>query len=377
MDMGDGRVHFRFQREEDLEVVMDHRPYHFDGFMIALERWIPTVRRDFPTTIPFWITIHGLPDYRREEEAVTSIGEALGEFLTVDVTQPIPRVRVTVDSNVPLTLRSESDDDGTICVLDFQYEKLQKHCGRCLRLTHETPSCPEKARESQSQREHRREHHRRREDENSRRRLRTTWDESSQSTNPPKPPRLPMGQPSSSRRRSVRRDILPELTSTRESVVKPAQSKLTTKEWIQRSFGEGSAAGEKGSTSGVEKSPLPHPVDKRTTSQRAPWYRVTEEDAAIANAINFQIARCMENDRKSRSVEVDSKKVTEPMVRDDPAERRRVDPEKVARVRRLSGEETDFTEVENSDGLGMSRPNKVKPEWTLSPKFRMVFLGCW
>lgn len=36
-EMGDGRVHFRFQNEDDLLVVMENRPYHYDGSMIALE----------------------------------------------------------------------------------------------------------------------------------------------------------------------------------------------------------------------------------------------------------------------------------------------------------------------------------------------------
>ncbi|KFK26943.1 hypothetical protein AALP_AA8G313800 [Arabis alpina] len=147
MEMGDGKIHFRFQNEEDLETVMVNRPYHYDGSMIALERWIPTVRRDFPNTIPFWIVIQGLPDYRRDEDSVTSIGEALGEWMDVDVSEPTPRVRVLLDCNSPLVVRRESDNDGVLVRLDFRYEKLQKHCTRCMRITHEAPLCPERPRD--------------------------------------------------------------------------------------------------------------------------------------------------------------------------------------------------------------------------------------
>ncbi|VVB08366.1 unnamed protein product [Arabis nemorensis] len=56
-------------------------PYHFDGWMIAIERWVPTVRRDFPTTIPFWVKIMDLPGQYCEDDQLEKIGEDLGELM--------------------------------------------------------------------------------------------------------------------------------------------------------------------------------------------------------------------------------------------------------------------------------------------------------
>ncbi|KFK39142.1 hypothetical protein AALP_AA3G205800 [Arabis alpina] len=197
-EMGDGRVHFRFQNEKDLLVVMENRPYHYDGSMIALERWVPTVRRDFPSTIPFWIIIKGLPDYRCEEDSVQSIGENLGEFMKVDVSEPIPK-----------------------------YEKLHKHCLRCFWLTHETPACPDRPREIQQSRDHRQEHVRRREENEGRGRQRSYREERRRVAAPPQVScvgRAPADSSvaSSSRPRPMRRDILAELESTS---VEPEQGK--------------------------------------------------------------------------------------------------------------------------------------------------------
>ncbi|KFK31418.1 hypothetical protein AALP_AA6G109400 [Arabis alpina] len=240
LEMGDGRVHFRFQTEADLQTVLDNRPYHYDGSMIALERWVPSVRRDFPNTIPFWIVIRGLPDYRREVVSVRSIGEALGEFLEVDVSEPIPRVRVTLDCDSPLILRRESDDAGQICVLDLQYEKLHKYCNRCFRLTHESASCPERVRESGPHRGQRREQYQGKAAEVNRGTQRNPRDgrgkEVSSRRVPHDPPRRNHDvTASSSRSKPVRRTLLPELETSR---VSSSGTNPSTKEWVRKAFGD-------------------------------------------------------------------------------------------------------------------------------------------
>ncbi|KFK23756.1 hypothetical protein AALP_AAs74096U000500 [Arabis alpina] len=292
-EMGDGRVHFRFQREEDLQGVLDHRPYHYDGSMIALERWVPTVRRDFPTTIPFWIIIRGLPDYRREEETVQSIGEDHGEYHEVDVSEPIPKVRVTLDYNAPLIFRRETDDAGTLCVRDLQYEKLQRYCTHCLRLTHESPACPERPRESQPLRETRREPPHRREVEVVRGRQRSHREERKGKTAAsPRPSRTKMGRDetvvaSSSVSKPVRRDLLAELDASRAFETAPPTGKSSTKEWVRRTFVQDLTPRVPLQDSDAGASRGMQPETKRVKT-RAPWYRATEEEAAIANARFFQ-----------------------------------------------------------------------------------------
>ncbi|VVA99118.1 unnamed protein product [Arabis nemorensis] len=62
--------------------------------MMAIDRWVPTVRSDFPTTIPFWVKIMDLPAQYREDEQVESIGKDLGELLNWKIIVPFPMVRV-------------------------------------------------------------------------------------------------------------------------------------------------------------------------------------------------------------------------------------------------------------------------------------------
>ncbi|KFK34538.1 hypothetical protein AALP_AA5G159200 [Arabis alpina] len=290
--MGDGKIHFRFQTEEDLEAVMAHRQYHFDGSMIALERWIPTVRRDFPNTILFWIVVYGLPDYRRDEASVRSIGEALGEWLDVDVTEPTPRVCVMLDSGAPLVLRRESDDDGVIVRLRFKYKKLQKHCNQCLRITHKAPSCPERAHDGPPlHREPRRDPNRKRDTDTGKGRPWNNREDRGKAV-APRVSRVTSGKGEAaavlpSRPKPVRRDIMAELDSCQATVEAPATAHSSTKEWVRKTFvttdHRRSTSPSQTDHTNQDRLPEANPV-----KARAPWYRTTEEEAAIANSVSYQ-----------------------------------------------------------------------------------------
>lgn len=54
-DLGRGRFQFSFEFEEDLKKVLDNRPYHFDQWMVILQKWEPIISEEFPSKIPFWI----------------------------------------------------------------------------------------------------------------------------------------------------------------------------------------------------------------------------------------------------------------------------------------------------------------------------------
>lgn len=104
MEMGRGRFQFRFEEEPVLQAVLDNRPYYFDGWMTAIERWVPTVRRDFPSTIPFWVKIVDLPGQYCVDDQVEKIGEDLGELMNWIVVEPFPLVRVMIECDAPLIL---------------------------------------------------------------------------------------------------------------------------------------------------------------------------------------------------------------------------------------------------------------------------------
>lgn len=56
-DLGNDCFQFRFDNEEDLQHVLNNRPYHFAFWMVLLQRWEPVISASFPSQIPFWIRI--------------------------------------------------------------------------------------------------------------------------------------------------------------------------------------------------------------------------------------------------------------------------------------------------------------------------------
>ncbi|RID62896.1 hypothetical protein BRARA_E01937 [Brassica rapa] len=59
-DLGMGKFQFHFEKEEDIETVLEMQPYHFDYWMLSLARWQPRMPKNFPSEIPFWIKVEGV-----------------------------------------------------------------------------------------------------------------------------------------------------------------------------------------------------------------------------------------------------------------------------------------------------------------------------
>lgn len=63
-DLGHGKFQFDFDKEEDIEELLKNQPYHFDYWMLSLARWQPKKSHNYPSDIPFWIRVVGVPlDY--------------------------------------------------------------------------------------------------------------------------------------------------------------------------------------------------------------------------------------------------------------------------------------------------------------------------
>lgn len=60
-DLGRDCFQFRFELEEDMKGVLANRPYQFCRWMVVIQRWEPIISASFPSQIPFWIRLHGLP----------------------------------------------------------------------------------------------------------------------------------------------------------------------------------------------------------------------------------------------------------------------------------------------------------------------------
>lgn len=109
--------------------------------MFLLQRWEPIVSDSFPATIPFWITIHGIPLHYWSDDSLRAIGKALGPVETTDEVKG--RVRVVINGLKPLEKFLEiSLKSGETKTVELEYEKLEKHCFSCRSLSHEAGNFP-------------------------------------------------------------------------------------------------------------------------------------------------------------------------------------------------------------------------------------------
>ncbi|KAJ4908627.1 Uncharacterized protein Rs2_12285 [Raphanus sativus] len=140
-DLGPNLFQFKFETEHDLLSVLNKAPFHFKKWMVILQRWEPIVSDNFPAYIPFWITIHGIPLHHWTEETITAIGEELGHVEKKDIDRG--RVRVLINGLKPLEMEMDITlSSGEVKRVEFQYEKLEKHCFLCSSLSHEKGDCP-------------------------------------------------------------------------------------------------------------------------------------------------------------------------------------------------------------------------------------------
>ena len=142
-DLGRGCFQFCFDYEEDLQKVLDNRPYHFDQWMIILQKWEPIISDSFPSKIPFWIELQGLPKHYWQPEMLKSIGEELGEILDMEITSSLVKIRILIDGLQPLVKETVVDfPDGSEAIVLLEYKNLKNHCHHCFCLSHEKKNCP-------------------------------------------------------------------------------------------------------------------------------------------------------------------------------------------------------------------------------------------
>lgn len=132
---------FRFESENDLLSVLAKGPYHHKRWMLLLQRWEPIISPTFPSSISFWVRVHGLPLHFWNDETLYTIGKALGNVSTRDVREA--RFRVEVNGLLPLEMKSEVLlPSGDTTEIEFEYIKMEKHCFTCFSLSHEEDDCP-------------------------------------------------------------------------------------------------------------------------------------------------------------------------------------------------------------------------------------------
>ncbi|CAN7066483.1 unnamed protein product [Brassica rapa subsp. trilocularis] len=139
-ELGHGMFQFVFEKEEDIDGVLKLQPFHFDYWMLSLARWQPKRSQNFPSEIPFWIRVSGIPSEFRTAPTYESIGDAIGRTVEVDVEQA--RVQVVVDTFKEVCFKTTIDFKGGVfyegekALVSLRYEKLFGNCKLCSSLCH-------------------------------------------------------------------------------------------------------------------------------------------------------------------------------------------------------------------------------------------------
>ncbi|KAL0754778.1 hypothetical protein Bca101_092446 [Brassica carinata] len=140
-DLGLDKFQFSFESENDLIQVLEKGPYHYKIWMLLLQRWEPIVSDSFPSNISFCVKIHGIPLHFWPDSTIHTIGKEFGQYSIKDVKEA--KIRVEVNGLQPLTMKMEIQlpTDG-VTEVEFEYQKIEKHCFTCFSLLHEETDCP-------------------------------------------------------------------------------------------------------------------------------------------------------------------------------------------------------------------------------------------
>lgn len=112
--------------------------------MVILQRWEPTTSPHFPSLIPFWIKVQGIPIHLWTEDTIKRLGEDIGVYEEADITSLTVRMRVYINGRLPLIKQSIIEyKGGNEVTAHFVYERLEKHCSCCNRLDHDIHDCLE------------------------------------------------------------------------------------------------------------------------------------------------------------------------------------------------------------------------------------------
>lgn len=144
-DLGNDCFQFRFQDEKEMRTVLENRPYQFNRWMIILQQWEPIISPTFPSQIPFWISLKGIPLHFWDDKILRDIGQEFGHLESYILTKTSARVQIMMDGLKPIPQDTVLEfSGGAECIITLEYEKLENFCTYCLKLSHLAQDCPDK-----------------------------------------------------------------------------------------------------------------------------------------------------------------------------------------------------------------------------------------
>lgn len=106
------------------------------------------ISNSFPSMIPFWIRIKGIPLHYWQDDMVCRVGKEVGILMNHELTKTTARVQVSVDGLKPLIKELIIEfDSGEETSITLEYERLEYHCTHCYSLSHARRDCPQRLEE--------------------------------------------------------------------------------------------------------------------------------------------------------------------------------------------------------------------------------------
>ncbi|KAG2281257.1 hypothetical protein Bca52824_052477 [Brassica carinata] len=96
----------------------------------------------FPNTIPFWISVTGVPVHFWNDQTFIAISKPLGTWTSLDSKRARILVSINVDKPLQFERRIEFPN-GDIGRIFFSYEGLHRYCFTCHMISHDENACPQ------------------------------------------------------------------------------------------------------------------------------------------------------------------------------------------------------------------------------------------
>ncbi|PPD67587.1 hypothetical protein GOBAR_DD35533 [Gossypium barbadense] len=133
-----------FEMEEDLELILEGRPWLFHKSLILFDRLCQAVERDQIklASTPFWIKIESCFLEFNKKDLLHAIGGTFGGVLKFEISEEFYRLRINLDAQKPLRRCIFIFTDYVSKVwIPFKYENLPLFCFGCGRMGHGISNC--------------------------------------------------------------------------------------------------------------------------------------------------------------------------------------------------------------------------------------------
>ncbi|KAL1215208.1 hypothetical protein V5N11_016975 [Cardamine amara subsp. amara] len=143
------KFQFFFKYEQDLEAILEKGVHTYNEWTLVIERWVEHPSPDYLQHILVWVQLRNIPVNHYNVPAITWLGELVGQVKEVGLDtsksqrQDFVRVKLKFDVSKPLQ-RSKvvnlPKKAGAVTIL-YDFERVQKRCFACQRLTHDHLAC--------------------------------------------------------------------------------------------------------------------------------------------------------------------------------------------------------------------------------------------